>query len=218
MAGDIEKSLTLLINLSGKMRMLSHRIVMLGLLDIGNSHNKPHEDMASAVNEFEDIYRLLTRGDDGIRVGRETIDYLKATQAIEPQHVKIIDNFVGLVHARSGGNYEEDRLRHYNKMAEMAGGDLLNALNDINAGISSALQTRVQEKQNKEKENDSIMANVLVNLDETSRSISLVATNAMIEAARAGDAGRGFAIIAAEIKNLSDKTSQTVRTLRSGKA
>jgi len=40
---------------------------------------------------------------------------------------------------------------------------------------------------------------------DISHTVSLIALNASVEAARAGDAGRGFAVIAQEIKSLSEK-------------
>lgn len=45
-------------------------------------------------------------------------------------------------------------------------------------------------------------------LDEISSEINLLSLNASIEAARAGDAGRGFSVVAEEIRNLSAQTVQ----------
>ncbi|MEM9348884.1 MAG: methyl-accepting chemotaxis protein [Pseudomonadota bacterium] len=43
-------------------------------------------------------------------------------------------------------------------------------------------------------------------IDTISRTVRLIALNAAVEAARAGDAGRGFSVIAQEIKSLSEAT------------
>lgn len=211
---SIENSLTLLINLSGKMRMLSHRIVMLGLIDIHHNANEPQSDMSDAVIEFEAIFDLLLNGDPQKGIGQDTIEYLKANDVLKPEHTNVIEKFIALVHARSNDDYDKDRFSHYNLMADLVGGELLGALNQINLDISSALKKRVQEKEDKETDSANIIADILDSLNDTARSVSLVATNAMIEAARAGDSGKGFAIIAAEIKRLSEEASDTVRTLR----
>lgn len=51
-------------------------------------------------------------------------------------------------------------------------------------------------------------------INKLGTQINLIAVNATIEAARAGDAGRGFAIIATEIQNLSRKSRAALEVLQ----
>ena len=57
-------------------------------------------------------------------------------------------------------------------------------------------------------------SSALGQIDEISRKISFIAINASVEAARVGDAGRGFGVIAAEIKELSERSRAAVERVR----
>ena len=55
----------------------------------------------------------------------------------------------------------------------------------------------------------------LSQIDEIAQTINFIAINASVEAAHAGDAGKGFAVIATQIRELSQKSKDAVDRIRS---
>lgn len=94
-------------------------------------------------------------------------------------------------------------------------------------GNTSEISNKAKEKAN---EGTEFMDKMLISMKDINRSsqnisdavkgieniakqTNLLALNAAIEAARAGESGRGFAVVANEIRELADKSAQTVKDI-----
>ncbi|MDP3855729.1 methyl-accepting chemotaxis protein [Phenylobacterium sp.] len=201
-----------LINLSGKQRMLSHRTVMFLGLSCGASSPRSREDLirkaAEALAEFRTNSRILVEGDaatDLPPLFSQSVGRLLHGE--ESAYLKLIERFA--VEAedcalRLGrGDPAQPQLV---ALADLTAGELLAALNRIARAFEADLSTAIRSEKAHTEEARRMAVSTLSEIETLGLRVKLIAFNALIEAARAGEAGRSFAVIAQEIKALSEQT------------
>ncbi|MCR4435661.1 MAG: methyl-accepting chemotaxis protein [Eubacteriales bacterium] len=81
---------------------------------------------------------------------------------------------------------------------------------DVLAKISSSLKERIDAIQQSVKNYNRVTGEIVSISDQT----NLLSLNAAIEAARAGESGRGFSVVADEVKKLAEQSKVTAQSTK----
>ncbi|KPU45546.1 methyl-accepting chemotaxis protein 4 [Oxobacter pfennigii] len=97
-------------------------------------------------------------------------------------------------------NVAQDNGREIASMKEL--------MKTVNTAVEQGLKTAIELKESMDNINE-----FLSSIKRIAEQTNLLALNAAIEASRAGDAGRGFGVVAEEIRKLSDESNNTANEI-----
>lgn len=163
-----------------------------------------HEATACSLEQSEQTQKSISHIDENIKKQADDTEY--ASQGIESLAGQIATS-------RELSQNVYSYLSLLNKSAENGKTQINNLRIKSHSSMESTniMKEVIAELQSEMKQINTITTTI----QNIAKQTKLLSLNASIEASRAGEAGRGFAIVAQEIKNLSEQTNVQASTIRS---
>ncbi|WP_438347874.1 methyl-accepting chemotaxis protein [Paenibacillus sp. FA6] len=183
----------------------------IGLL-VEQMHHSAQEVLETA-DELTHVSKSTSITAGEIAAASNEIASGTGSMAIEAENENLLaERMVGEIHKVSAANDAMEQAAHRVQQVSEQGTEYMNQLVSKTEKIVGMNRNIVREAEELKNSTSSIQK-ILELMSTMTQQTNILSINASIEAARAGTAGRGFMVVAEEIRKLADGSKQSIQTV-----